>query len=318
MSAGDDFCEACGRRQTPPCTVCGGLLISADGYCETCGVRQPTGRDHQEIETGAGAVGAVSDRGLRHSRNEDAMAVSLYSKGILAVVSDGVSSSNHPEDASQAAVDAAATMLTECLEAGADPETATRTAIEHAALAVARLDDESSNPPACTYVSAVVGPEAVTIGWVGDSRAYWLAAAEDDTTGFFSSPERVSGNGSGVLDSAILTVDDSLGGLEFTSHLLTSWLGADAGDLEPHVETYRPGGPGLLLVCSDGLWNYFPQPAELEAVSRTANGTPLSIARALVQSANAAGGHDNITVVVIPFPPSSQAAAPESAASGSI
>jgi serine/threonine protein phosphatase PrpC len=295
-------------------------LISSDGFCETCGVRQPTGRDHLEIATGTRAAGAVSDRGLRHSRNEDAVAVSLYSEGILAVVSDGVSSSNRPEDASQAAVDAAATVLAECLETGADPETATRTAIEHAALAVAGLDDSSANPPACTYVSAIVGRDEVTIGWVGDSRAYWLAAGGDDTTGFFSSSGPAAGkvNGAGVLDSAILTVDDSLGGLEFTSHLLTSWLGADAGEIAPHVATYRPGGPGLLLVCSDGLWNYFPQPGELEAVSRTSDGTPLSIARTLVQSANDAGGHDNITVVVIPFPPSSQPTSPESAASGSI
>jgi hypothetical protein len=242
VSVGDGFCEACGRRQAPPCSVCGGVLISADGYCETCGLRQPTGRDHLEIETGAGAVGAVgavSDRGLRHSRNEDAMSVSLYSEGVLAVVSDGVSSSNHPQDASQAAVDAAVTVLAERMEAGDDPETATRAAIQQAGLAVARLDDESSNPPACTYVSAIVGLETVTVGWVGDSRAYWLATdaddrdgGGDDTTGFFSSPRptagAVSGNGSSMLGSAILTVDDSLGGLEFTSHLLTSWLGADS------------------------------------------------------------------------------------------
>lgn len=274
-------------------------------------MRQPTGRDHVEVEAATGAAGAVSDRGLRHSRNEDAMSVSVYTKGILAVVSDGVSSSNRPDDASQAAVEAAVTVLAECLEAGEDPESATRAAIERAAVAVAGLDDESSNPPACTYVSAVVGPDAVTVGWVGDSRAYWLAAPgsgpdPDDTTGYLSSPPptAVAGNGSGLKASAVLTVDDSLGGLEFTSHLLTSWLGADAGELDPHIATYRLDQPGTLIVCSDGLWNYLPQPAELAAAAAAAgDGTPISVARSLVRTALEAGGHDNITVVVIPFPP---------------
>jgi len=34
--------------------------------------------------------------------------------------------------------------------------------------------------PACTYASAVVGADAVTVCWLGDSRVYWLAAGPGD------------------------------------------------------------------------------------------------------------------------------------------
>src|SRR5690606_325189 len=47
------------------------------------------------------------------------------------------------------------------------------------------------------------------------------------------------------------------------AHVITAWLGADAGEVDPHVATFRPTGPGTLLVCSDGLWNYFPEARDL-------------------------------------------------------
>src|SRR5688500_5194129 len=105
------FCEECGRalRAGPPgaCTACGAAAIDGDGYCSMCGVRQPTGRDHGEVVVAKAA--GVSDRGLRHSRNEDAMALTEADEGtIVGVVCDGVSSSPRPETGSQAAAETAA------------------------------------------------------------------------------------------------------------------------------------------------------------------------------------------------------------------
>jgi serine/threonine protein phosphatase PrpC len=66
----------------------------------------------------------------------------------------------------------------------------------------------------------------------------------------------------------------------------------------------------VILVCSDGLWNYFPEPARLAEAAPAAAAEPLEAARTLTRLANEAGGRDNITVVVIPFrpqtPPSAQ------------
>jgi serine/threonine protein phosphatase PrpC len=59
-----------------------------------------------------------------------------------------------------------------------------------------------------------------------------------------------------------------------------------------------------VLVCTDGLWNYLPEPEQLAPVALAeANGSALGAARALVQHALDAGGHDNITVAVVPCVP---------------
>ncbi|GII60666.1 hypothetical protein Skr01_07510 [Sphaerisporangium krabiense] len=285
--AGEAFCENCGHdlHSVPPapCTACGAAAVGADGYCENCGMLQPSGRDH--VETEAAGAAAVSDRGLRHSRNEDAMA--LLSVGspteswagspagqgaVVAVVCDGVSSSPRPEEASQAAADVAAAAIVKRLADGDDPEAATREGVRLAADAVASAARPGEDSPACTYVSAVVAGRHVTVGWVGDSRAYWLGA-----------------------QSALLTEDDATPG----THMLTAWLGADAGEVVPRVRTFTTDGPGAVLLCSDGLWNYYPEPEALAATALAE--TPLTAARRLVRMAIEAGGHDNITVAVIPF-----------------
>jgi serine/threonine protein phosphatase PrpC len=297
---GEDFCEACGHRlgaTVAACTACGATAISADGYCDHCGLRQPAGGDHVEID--ARAAAGVSDRGLRHSRNEDAMALTDAGEGVAAVVCDGVSSSSRPEDASRTAADTGAAALAELLAAGTAPEAATRTALTRAAEAVAALaaDDgphaAAAEPPSCTYVSALTHDGSVTVGWVGDSRAYWLSAGggarltDDDSW----AGEMVA---AGVLSEAEVQAHPN-------AHVITAWLGADADELDPHVTTFTPDGPGVILVCSDGLWNYLPEPAELASAVPDAVSEPLTAARSLTRLALDAGGRDNITVVVIPF-----------------
>ena len=301
---GEGFCEACGHRLDAPVRRCPGCRSTAisDGYCEQCGLRQPDGTDHVEVETGGSA--GVTDRGLRHSRNEDAMALTTTRDGVAAVVCDGVSSSSRPEEASRIAADTGAAALAELRGAGADPESATRTAVERAAEAVAGLvggagetTQPAGEPPSCTYVSALTHDGAVTGGWVGDSRAYWLPAG---------------GGGSRLTD------DDSWAGQMVSSgamteeeaerhpnaHVITAWLGADAGEIDTHVRTVTPDEAGVVLVCSDGLWNYLPEATELARAAPDAAAEPLVAARSLTNLALEAGGRDNITVVVIPFTPS--------------
>jgi serine/threonine protein phosphatase PrpC len=54
-------------------------------------------------------------------------------------------------------------------------------------------------------------------------------------------------------------------------------------------------------VCSDGLFRYRPEAAELAA--STPDRAALATAQALVRLALDAGGQDNVTVAVLPFPP---------------
>jgi serine/threonine protein phosphatase PrpC len=88
------------------------------------------------------------------------------------------------------------------------------------------------------------------------------------------------------------------------AHVVTGWVGASSPGAPPHVATFTPPGPGALLLCSDGLWNYQPEAAGLAGLALPEALTdPLGTAAELVEFALRAGGSDNITVVLAPFPP---------------
>jgi serine/threonine protein phosphatase PrpC len=241
-------------------------------------------RDHQEVDLGL--LAGVTDRGLRHHRNEDAMELAVATAGpdpvLLAVVCDGVSTSNRPDEASLAAAKAAARVLTAAAEAGTDLAAASAEAVRAAGEAVASLAEFPGGVPSATYVSAAVTSAEVTLCWLGDSRAYWLADSPD------SAAQR-------------LTTDDSLAQEMVTAGLLEETEALDSP--HAHLATFRPPSPGVLLLCSDGLWNYQPDAARLaEMTLPTAQTDPLSAAKTLVKFALEQGGRDNITVVLIPFP----------------
>ncbi len=84
------------------------------------------------------------------------------------------------------------------------------------------------------------------------------------------------------------------------AHALVRWLGADAGHkaADTPIHSLRVRGPGVLLLCSDGLWNYLSDPVDLAAVATTAD--PRRAARDLVEFALRACGSDNITVALVP------------------
>lgn len=94
------------------------------------------------------------------------------------------------------------------------------------------------------------------------------------------------------------------------AHVITGWLGVDS-QAGPATKTFRPPGPGVVLVCSDGLWNYAPTAGELASRALPqALADPLATARGLVQLALDSGGQDNVTVVLVPFPPLSSSKRP--------
>ena len=59
--------------------------------------------------------------------------------------------------------------------------------------------------------------------------------------------------------------------------------------------------PGMLLLCSDGLWNHLPEAEELAAL--VSGRDALDDASALVAAALAAGGSDKVTVALMPVAP---------------
>jgi serine/threonine protein phosphatase PrpC len=308
VAAQDRFCEECGRnllvRATPvggpdgsvaaQC-ACGSEDIDDDGFCEQCGRSQPIGRDRMEFVLPT--VAGISDRGRRRARNEDSMAFGhVHERGVAAIVCDGVASSERSDEASQAAVDAANAVLVDALVEGTDPERATVLAVASANRAAGELarPEAQDVAPSCTYVSAMRTDSGVVVGWVGDSRAYWLA---DD--GAKTPSRRLTKDdtwAAQLVADGLLTEAEAVN--DRRSHVLSRWLGGDSGQVSPHVVTLVPEESGIVLLCSDGLWNYLPEVEDLDAV-RPRGTTPLGIARELTAAALEAGGHDNITVVVI-------------------
>jgi serine/threonine protein phosphatase PrpC len=280
--------------------------------------------DHGEIDLGP--VAGVCDRGLRHRTNDDAMSLAVTGPALIAVVCDGVSSTPGSGPAAAAAASAACTTLSNAISSstgrgwvppgpggqdggpgwvpggGHDLETGILDAALHDAAAAAQravTDIPPIDPmaaPSCTLVAAVVIGDVITVGWIGDSRAYLIGSGgavkltEDDTWAAEAARAGL------IPESAVET--------DRRAHTLTRWLGADADDLAPHVRAVRTDRAARLVVCSDGLWNYASDPLALASIidRLPPDAPPLAVARELISFALDAGGHDNITAVVADVP----------------
>jgi serine/threonine protein phosphatase PrpC len=284
------FCEACGHRvgqESPPAAP-------------TTAVR-PTDRN----ESDAGTIAGVTDRGKRRQRNEDALALAAGAGRLVAAVCDGVASTANPDQAAREAAAAAFSTLEPLLHAPSWPATEIETLLGQAFAAAQRAvvlvpDDEPDGndlSPSTTMVVAVAAEGRVTVANIGDSRAYWLSS---DATG-----------------ARLLTVDDSWAQESIAegsapevayahpeAHTITRWVGADADSSVPTIVTLDVAAPGLLVLCTDGLWNYFEDPVRLGAlVPDWDTSSPIALARRLTDAALVAGGQDNVTVVVAPVGP---------------
>ena len=292
-------------------------------------VSRPAGRDHvEEVVDGAAAL---TDRGLVRRRNEDAYAVVTHGGDTFAVVCDGVASVPGGAEASLAACEAAAAVAARGLAEGDDPQELAAASARAAFDAVADLPAEDADdgparrdgPPACTYVAALVRSDGIVVSWVGDSRAYWLAdhggpdGGEDLAD---AEPRDADGRDADPQDvSRVVTTDDSwaaemvAAGLrdadsawsDRRAHVITRWLAADAPGHPARAVTLHPTRPGVLLLCSDGLWNHLPDADDLAALRPHDHGREglADAARAMVGAALDDGGHDNTTVVLVAADP---------------
>ena len=270
----DRFCEACGARLAPV----------ADG-----GTKEG---DRREVD--AGNAAGVTNPGLVKPTNQDALFVRSTAGSVVAVVCDGVSSSVGADAAARVACTAAGRVLSE-RAAVDDPTGAMRAAIAVAQRAVSRLSWSPSlglAAPACTFVAALWDGMRVTIGSVGDCRAYWV---NDE------SASQLTDDDSWLREQLDAGVAEHDANADPRIHQITRWLGEDAPRETPAIDAFVPPYAGRLVLCSDGLWNYAAAVDDFAALVRThgAATSPLTVARALVDHALSRGGHDNISVAVI-------------------
>jgi serine/threonine protein phosphatase PrpC len=319
---GARFCEGCGASLQPAtptgptgtagssaltsdplaelaaCASCGPAgTIGSDGYCLRCGRHESALSDHRVLVDGP--VAAVTGPGTTHWRNEDAVGVRWIDgdpSGFVMVVCDGVSRSQEPHIVSQAAVDTALLVLSGAVSAGGDLDAAmveATAAAQRAAAAVPYDPHGDLGPGACTFVAAAVRGSRATFASVGDSRAYWVDAGGALQIG---SDDSLAAE---LVASGRFTVRQAMASAG--AHAITKWLGVDATDVAPSLTSIELPGPGLVVLASDGLWNYAPEPDDLaHLIGPLGTEGALDLARRLAAFAEQAGGADNITVAVGP------------------
>jgi len=241
----------------------------------------------------------LTDIGRRRTLNEDA----IYVDGTLFVVCDGTGGPNAGDMASRLATDTIAAFVKRS-ETDADitwplgidkrlslDGNRLRTGIQlaNAAILGQAASSEDDTGMGTTVVATLVSPTRprMTLASVGDSRIYRIRAGA-------------------ILQ---LTQDESWANLDWkgklpddgdtarTFFITTKALGArEHVDFEVKEHDVRDGD--VFLLCSDGLTTMVPDSRLLEIVSM--QGTDLERAGgALIAAANAAGGRDNISVILV-------------------
>jgi serine/threonine protein phosphatase PrpC len=279
-------------------------VAPGDRFCADCGARiaapdPPVAGGRTEV-AGPGLAGHT-DPGLVHPTNQDAFILSGPGDGgagAILVVCDGVSNSQTPELAAATAARVAHAALRSAGADAAAPEAAMRAAIRAAHDAVCSLpfDRQAAlDPPATTIVAAWLHADGTTLGWLGDSRAYLLAA------GGGRQLTRDHSWMAMVLERGEMTEADARA--DARAHALVQCLGTTDFSRaspcpEPGIATIARAD-GWLLLCSDGLWNYAETPAALlRAAGDGANGEAGDLCARLISFARGRGGRDNVTVAV--------------------
>jgi serine/threonine protein phosphatase PrpC len=240
----------------------------------------------------------LSDVGLLRERNEDAVAIAHERDRAVLVVCDGISASYRADLAARIAATTIAEQLATADARGMAESVAHAIRAAHLAIC-AEHQGLGGEPLGTTAVAALRVGSRLAVGWVGDSRAYWIDA---------NGPSRLLTRDHSWLNDVLAT---GLASMEEAlqspyAHALTRCLGPlEGGDpstqAEPDAIEVEITGPGMLILCSDGLWNYYPSADDLASLCSLAGSSPTaeSLARALENGALARGGQDNVTVAVL-------------------
>jgi PPM family protein phosphatase len=228
------------------------------------------------------AVG-LTDTGRKRRQNEDAFVCDPP----LFAIADGMGGAQAGELASRLA----AAVIEEAAPAVSDEEGV----VGVVRTANARIFERSLRDPAVagmgtTATVALVDEQTgtLTLAHVGDSRAYRYRAAklEQLTTDHSLVAELVR---SGRLTEAEAAVHPH-------RSVITRALGTEA-DVEVDTRTLDVAPGDLVLLCSDGL-SAMVRDDEIARVLEAFADEPHDAAASLIQAANAAGGDDNVTVVL--------------------
>ena len=272
------------------CPTCGEPQPPQNKFCEDCGARLAPASDVDRAEAVVSpALAAASDRGTTKPRNEDRFAVADVDGVAVVVVCDGVSCSQTPHLAADAAVAAVMDSLRQAT--GGDDRAALDRAVRAADVAVRAVPFDAAadlDPPETTAVVAVRRGGRLTVAWVGDSRAYLVGP---------TGPRLLTRDHTWqhqAVDAGQLTADRAAADPQARS-LTRTVGGRDEADPPSVVQADAVPGDRLVL-CTDGVWDGVPEPLWPALVH---DGAAIDVARRLVDRAKRGGTADNITAAVL-------------------
>jgi PPM family protein phosphatase len=223
----------------------------------------------------------ASDTGKKRRRNEDSYVVAPP----LFAVADGMGGAQAGEVASKLA---AAALKEADLDGASGPEKVTALIQEANRRVYERAhSDPSTSGMGTTVTVALVDGGEVTIGHVGDSRAYVVRGGElEQLTEDHSLVNELLKSGKLSPQEAELHPQRSV---------ITRAVGTDP-DVDVDAFVVEASEGDIFLLCSDGLTDMVGDDDILDTVERHREDLDRAT-KALVSAANRGGGEDNITVV---------------------
>lgn len=235
----------------------------------------------------------ASHAGRVRPSNQDAFVCGmLTSTTAFAVVCDGMGGANGGNIASAIAMRCIADRIVDQYRENSTPDTVRRL-LESAILDAnnevleAAFEDDNLRGMGTTVVAVIAGEQEAYVAHVGDSRAYLVTHTDI---------EQVTRDHSVVQDmveKGQITAEQAR--VHPQKHFLTRALGVD-DEAACDFSVVQIPEDGTILICTDGLSNMV-EPDTLQSLIRT---FPFEeIPQKLINTANLAGGSDNITVVAI-------------------
>ena len=225
--------------------------------------------------------GARSDVGCVRSHNEDSYLV----QSPLFCVCDGMGGHAAGEVASSIAVET----IAKTAPKSADP-VLLAASVEAANAAIIEAAEDGVGKPGmgCTATAAYIEGNTLAIAHVGDSRAYLMHE------GTLIRVTRDHSYVEELVDAGEITADEAR--VHPNRSVITRALGSDPYMYADHFQLNVEEGDRLIL-CSDGLSSMIPD-SDIETVA-SQSATAQICTDNLVDAALAAGGSDNVTVVVV-------------------
>lgn len=239
----------------------------------------------------------LTNTGMIRDHNEDAYklpldadAGTLASKGHLYVLADGMGGHQKGEIASAVTIETvnkeyyASVMSLEGSNSADTIIEALTSAIEKANNQVLSATEGGGT----TVVAAVLYGDILVAMNVGDSRAYLLR--ENELRQLSKDHSLVQR----LVEVGKITEEEAL--THPRRNVLYQALG-QGSDVDIHISSEALRDGDVVILCSDGLWGEVTEPEIKEVLQKAAS--PLAAARQLIDSANASGGADNITAIII-------------------